>query len=157
MTRRHSPEEARESLPLFDFAAAARSREGSSADRASSPGFDDEDARSNRAPLTFNAARARDDGMANASAHANAVDPVWLERAIQAVRTVACASSFLLAEDVRKRCPEPFGVSGRVWGAVMREAAKRRLVVADGVARAETSNASWKVRWRSLVHGVGVA
>lgn len=101
------------------------------------------------------AKRRRDDGIARAAAHADDVDPRWQTRAFRAVAIFARYHPAFLAEDARgmaEREGLPSPPDARAWGAVMRLAARRGVIVADGYGPANSSNRSPKVKWRSLVY-----
>jgi len=96
-------------------------------------------------------ARARADvGMARASGKAERIESGWRELALNAVYLHALHAQHFLAEDVD--APIPQGADPRAFGAVMQEAKRKGWIVADGAAPANSSNRSFKVRWRSLIY-----
>lgn len=98
------------------------------------------------------AARERAEvGMARAVTKAERVMEGWRGNAIEAVRLFAATHDAFVTEDVRRVFPTPHNCDGRAWGAVMRDAASRGYVKADGYAPTNSSNGSPKVRWRSLI------
>lgn len=103
------------------------------------------------------AEQRRDEGIENASSHAHALSSTWNGNALKAVELYAQSHEFFLCEQVREFCPVPFGVTERAWGGVFRTAVARGFVIADGVARANSSNRSHKTRWRSLIYAGGAA
>lgn len=76
----------------------------------------------------------------------------WQSLALAVVEEYAKTHEYFLAEDVREYgqhlLPEP--PEPRAWGAVLKAAVRRGIIMADGTAKARTSNNSPKTRWRSL-------
>ena len=71
-----------------------------------------------------------------------------------AVRLHAVVERRFLTEDVRAMAEADGFASapdGRAWGAVMRAAARKGIVIANGYAPAKSSNCSAKVLWLSMV------
>jgi hypothetical protein len=122
MRRRHSPEERTVEPPLWELAAQNEKREAEQ-----------------RAEL----------GITRAATRAERIAPGWKEDALEAVRAFARERQSFLSEDVPFTVPE--GSDPRAMGSVMRAAASKGYVVADGWAPANSSNRSAKVRWRSLI------
>lgn len=96
------------------------------------------------------AANRAEVGMARAAGRAERVRPGWHADALAAVRLHAETHAHFLAEDVD--APVPSEADPRAFGAVMREAVRAGICVADGAAPANSSNRSLKTRWRSLIH-----
>lgn len=129
MTRRHPPEELRESAgPLFD------------------------------SPATVAVARERGHAAAEAASdRAERIEPSWRAKALAAVQEHARSHEWFLVEDLRGSISMPPGADRRALGHVVKDAAKLGLVVADGFAPAVSSNGSAKVRWRSLIYRSRIA
>src|SRR4051812_29537975 len=90
----------------------------------------------------------RDDGMARAVEHADAVAPSWSERALRSLMEFKLynpAADSFMAEEVRK-WSELNGLAappdGRAWGAVFQRAARAGHIVRLGYAPAKSSNLS---------------
>ena len=101
--------------------------------------------------LAWGEAKARrDDGMARAVEHADAVTADWSERAMAALLDFVRSHGDIpfMAEDVRVMAdyipPPP---DGRAWGAVFQRAARAGHIVKVGYAPAKSSNLSPKVLW----------
>jgi hypothetical protein len=99
----------------------------------------------------------RDLGAARAESHADHVDPAWRERALAAVLAHAQRHHTFLMEDVHAAAPMPEGADPRAWGAIAKEARRRRWVHPHGYAPANSSNRGPKVLWLSLVRLGGAA
>lgn len=102
-------------------------------------------------------ARARaDDGIQRAVTHADAVEPSWSDRALNALLWYASATGGgerpgpFLIEDMRA-CAYLAGLppppDGRAWGAVVQRAARAGHIVQVGFERAKSSNCSPKCLW----------
>lgn len=89
-------------------------------------------------------------GMARAAGKAERIDPGWKATALETVRAHALRFQFFLTEDVEFVIP--LEADPRAVGGVMRAATSAGFIVADGVARANSSNRSHKTRWRSLIN-----
>lgn len=97
-------------------------------------------------------ARARADlGIARAARRARRIDPASLAAAVDVVRDYATEHLTFLCEDVRPRCSLPDGADPRAFGHVMRAACRAGFIKPGDPARANSSNRSFKVEWRSLV------
>lgn len=95
------------------------------------------------------AANRAEVGMNRAADRASRIYFGWRAEALDAVRRHAKANTHFLCEDVQYALPE--NADGRAWGAVMRDAVREGICVADGAAPANSSNRSFKTRWRSLI------
>lgn len=110
-------------------------------------------------PFDFEAARRRrDEGAANAAAHADRVNPNWSGDAAHFLygflkrTSVPFLTEQVVAEAKAANFPAP--PDGRAWGAVIQRAHRARQIEKAGYAAAATSNCSPKVQWRSLIcHG----
>ena len=94
-------------------------------------------------------------GMTRAADRASRIHYGWRAEALEAVRRHAERHTHFLCEDVTYALPE--NADGRAWGAIMRDAVRAGFVVADGAAPANSSNRSFKTRWRSLIHVAGTS
>lgn len=103
--------------------------------------------------LSFDLAAARrDDGMQRAVDHAERVAAGWKRRAHGYLLEFLCSrKESFLTEDVRE-FSERKGLDappdGRAWGAIMRAAAKEKIITKIGYAPAKSSNLSPKVLWK---------
>lgn len=97
------------------------------------------------------AERRRDEGMQRTALNSG---PQWQSSALTFVRAYAEKKAFFLTEEVRQFA-EARGLavppSKKAWGPVMKLAARRKLIKADGFALANSSNRSPKVLWQSLI------
>lgn len=93
----------------------------------------------------------RDLGMSRAAHAAERASPGWEEQALADLRTFARTHSRFAVEDFRAAFPPPEGVNPKALGAVVRRAARERIVIADGYVSVRCSNMSPRVQWRSLV------
>ena len=97
----------------------------------------------------------RDIGMAHAKGAAERATPGWTTFAVAAIREYAAAHQHFPAEHVRRwaelhrKCPPP--PNEKAWGPAMKAAQKAGIIVPDGAMRVESSNLSFKVRWRSCL------
>lgn len=94
----------------------------------------------------------RDDGIARSSDHAESAAIGWKKRAtgylLEYLTTLRRGDDFL-AEHVRdfaRALDAP--PDARAWGWVLRDAARRGVIVKAGYAPAKSSNLSPKVLWR---------
>lgn len=100
------------------------------------------------------AERLRERGMGMAVDHADAVHADWRESAFDFLVAFAQAREFFISEDVSNHSktvgfPQP--PTDRAWGSVYTRAAKKGLIVKDGIGRSLRRHASICPRWRSLV------
>ena len=96
---------------------------------------------------------SRDTGIARAIDHATQVDENWRHAALLwVIRYARATNGQFLTEDVREFAYTNGGfqspADGRAWGQVIRDAARKGIVVQDGTLRARSSNLSPKVAWR---------
>jgi hypothetical protein len=100
------------------------------------------------------AARARrDDGMARAAAHADAIKALWTEAAMHVFELYLAehAEPFLAEQFIawsRGYIDQP--PDGRAWGSVLAAARRRGLIDRVGTANAVTSNLSPKPLWQGV-------
>jgi hypothetical protein len=93
----------------------------------------------------------REVGVARTEATSARIDPFFESVAVEAVRSFALGHREFLTENVRDVCPTPSGLTGRVWGSIMRKAHKLGYVHPAGFGQANSSNRGPKVLWRSLL------
>lgn len=88
------------------------------------------------------------------TAHAEEAAPGWKERALAYVREYAASHQHMMCEHCRIFA-ELDGLERphdeRAWGGIMRTAAHRGIIQADGYAPAVSSNLSPKRYWKSLI------
>ena len=94
----------------------------------------------------------RDLGMSRAAHAAERAAPGWEEQALADLRTFARTHARFAVEDFRAAFPPPEGVNPKALGAVVRRAARERIVIADGYVAVKCSNMSPRVAWKSLVY-----
>ncbi len=94
----------------------------------------------------------RDLGMSRAAHAAERASPGWEEQALADLRTFARTHARFAVEDFRAAFPPPEGVNPKALGAVVRRAARERIVIADGYVAVKCSNMSPRVAWKSLVY-----
>lgn len=105
-------------------------------------------------PLNFEQAAAkRDDGIARAIDHAEAVDSSWPEDAFAALaRYCETSTGPFLSEDMREAAHNS-GLAAppdrRAWGAIVKRAAREGLIVKAGAEPARSSNLGLKQLWES--------
>lgn len=101
------------------------------------------------------AINARDDGIARAAEHADAVEPRWTDRAFDLLRAHAEQHTFFTIEQLRKavagQLPEP--PTTRAWGAVVTRAMRAGIVKSEGWTTAEDPavHCNLVTLWRSLL------
>lgn len=103
------PRKGQEQLPLFNGATRQHSR--------------------------ADAIAARDEGIDRAITHADAVEPLWRERAYSLLLAYTTLRKSFLVEEAREWAEDrglPYPPDKRAWGAVILRAAEAGVVSADG-------------------------
>jgi len=91
----------------------------------------------NRQLNMFAGKKARDKGIAKATAHAEATEPGWSDRALEMIRAYPAPGRMFMAEDVSRWAvaqgfnPPP---NGRAWGGVFSRAARQGIIKRVGFA-----------------------
>lgn len=108
--------------------------------------------------LTLTAREARDEGMKRVRDHAARVDPAWIARAVEHVRSYALTHETLRCELVRAEAESkgftvPEGVDKRCWGNAMTAAGKKGYVFKTGLIEATDPNVHMNPvgNWKSLI------
>lgn len=116
----------------------------------------------NQVCIDFTAARrARDEGIARAVDHADAVAPKWSDRAYDFLTAYLRANERLTSEDVREAAQGivPAPPSLRAWGGVFQRAARAGLIERAGYDTARDPKVHMNVVtvWRSRLFGGSAA
>ena len=104
----------------------------------------------------------RDEGMARAEDHCEEDDPGWTERAIRSVAAYCegpGAVKIFTVQDVRTWAESygfPKPASERGWGPVMMKAARRKIIVKNGVSVSDrpTHHKGFVTTWKPGENGV---